>query len=189
MPSREHFFQSVLIILACLLSADVYAQSALDQAKKIQTQSSGAPRNTNTSERSSGQARGGFDTRSTAPNPVRANTAPKPSPVGQMTRTQGNNIGYKPAAPSMRTAAPPPPQNPNYRYNTQGRNVNPTGDPRIAKGFDSVRRPTSSPTPVQRSTSTSVSAPARTTTSSSTSSSSSSSRSSSTSTTTSSSKK
>ena len=58
------------IALASLPSDELSAQSALEQAKKIQSQSSNATRGANTTERSSNQARGGFDTRSTTPPPV-----------------------------------------------------------------------------------------------------------------------
>jgi hypothetical protein len=41
--------------------------------------------------------------------PPVANTAPKPSPVGQPVQTSGNNMGYKPAAPKMNIKEPPAP--------------------------------------------------------------------------------
>jgi hypothetical protein len=41
----------------------------------------------------------------------------------------------------LHTGSVPAPQNPNYRYNTQGRNINPTGDRTIAKSIDSYHRP------------------------------------------------
>ena len=111
------------IAIASFPNQELAAQSALDQAKKNQTQSSGATRSSNTTERSSGQARGGFDTRSTTPNPVSGQTAAKPSPVGQPIRSTANNPGYKPAAPSMRTTAPPAPSNLNNRYDAGGRTL------------------------------------------------------------------
>jgi hypothetical protein len=52
------------IALASLPSNELSAQSALEQAKKTQSQSSNATRSSNTTERSSGQARGGDDTQS-----------------------------------------------------------------------------------------------------------------------------
>src|SRR5262245_16735102 len=112
------------IAIASLPNDELAAQSALEQAKKIQSQSSNATRSSNTTERSSGQARGGFDTRSTTPPPVSGQTAAKPSPVGQPIRSTANNPGYKPAAPSMRTTAVPAPTNPNARYDASGRNLN-----------------------------------------------------------------
>jgi hypothetical protein len=62
---------------------------------------------------------------------VRANTAPKPNPVGQPIQSTAGNPGYKPAAPPMRTTAPPPPP----------RNLNPTGDKDVQKGIDSYKKP------------------------------------------------
>ena len=149
------------IAIASFPDRELDAQSALDQARKNQSQSSGATRNTNTTERSSSKAGSGFDTRSTAPNPVSGQTAAKPNPVGQPIRSTANNPGYKPAAPSMRTTAPPAPSNPNSRYDASGRNLNPTGDARVAKGIDNYRQPrTNAPAPVTRTAPT-VSAPSK----------------------------
>lgn len=97
------------LALTCFASGDLWAQSALEQAKKVQTQSTGAARGSNTTTQASGQARGGFDTRSTVANPVRAQPAPKPSPVGQPVYSTRTTPGYKPAPPSMRTNPVPSP--------------------------------------------------------------------------------
>ena len=149
------------IAFASLPNQELAAQSAADQAKKIQSQSSGATRSANTTERSSAQSRGGFDSKSTTPNPVSGQSAPKPSPVGQPIQSTAKNPGYKPAAPSMRITAVPAPTNPNSRYDASGRNLNPTGDAKVAKSIDSYRQPvTNRPAAVTRTAPT-VSAPSR----------------------------
>jgi hypothetical protein len=50
-----------------------------------------------------------FDGTKAPPNAVRANAAPKPSPVGQPIRSTAGNLGYKPAAPRLHTTPPPSP--------------------------------------------------------------------------------
>jgi hypothetical protein len=97
------------LMLMCLAGGDVWAQSASEQAKRIQMQSSGAARGSNTATQASGQARGGFDTRATVANPVRAQPVAKPSPVGQPVYSTRTTPGYKPAAPTLRVNPVPPP--------------------------------------------------------------------------------
>src|SRR5262245_39724344 len=137
------------IAIASFPNQELAAQSALEQAKKIQSQSSSATRSANTTERSRSQSGGGFDSRSTTPNPVSGQTAAKPSPVNQPIRSTSNSMGYKPAAPAMRTTAVPAPTNPNARFDQRsGRNLNPSNDPRVAKGIDNYRQPvTNRPAP------------------------------------------
>ncbi len=91
--------KSLLLVLAVtgVAAGDLWAQSATDQAKRIQTQSSNAARPSNTTTQTSSQARGGFDTRTTVANPVRAQPAAKPSPVGQPVYSTRTTPGYKPA--------------------------------------------------------------------------------------------
>ena len=103
--------KSTLIGLAVLgiAGGDVRAQTATDQAKRIQTQSTNAARTSTTTTQASGQARGGFDTRATVANPVRAQPAAKPSPVGQPVYSTRTTPGYKPAAPTLRTNPVPSP--------------------------------------------------------------------------------
>ena len=69
-------------------------------------------------------------------NAVRIN--PNPGPVNRVTPN-----GVRPMTPNatsqigrLRARPVPAPTSPNARYNTQGRNINPTGDPKIAGGFD-----------------------------------------------------
>jgi hypothetical protein len=50
-----------------------------------------------------------FDGRRAPPNAVRANTAPKPSPVGQPVVSTRTTAGYKPAPPRMHTINVPSP--------------------------------------------------------------------------------
>ena len=71
-------------------------------------------------------------------NTPRVSTAPvqRITPTGTQPMVPNAKSQYGPAR-GVRYTAPPAPQNPNYRYNTQGRNINPTGDKNIAKGFDS----------------------------------------------------
>ena len=91
------------IASASFPSRELAAQSALDQARK----SIAVVRRDPKFEHDGavfGQARGGFDTRSTAPNPVSGQTAAKPSPVGQPIRSTANNPGYK---PERRACGPP----------------------------------------------------------------------------------
>jgi hypothetical protein len=87
-------------------------------------------------------ARGGFDTRSTTPPPVRATTAPKPSSVGLSVTSTASQQGFKPRQPSLRTANVPAPtaqKNPSW---------NPKGDPAVAGGYQqhqSVNNPRINP--------------------------------------------
>ena len=69
-------------------------------------------------------------------NAVRVN--PNPGPVNRITPA-----GVRPMTPNatsqtgrLQSRSVPSPTSPNARKNTQGRNVNPTGDPNIAQGFD-----------------------------------------------------
>jgi len=103
--------RSTLLALAVLgiAGGDAVAQSATEQAKRIQTQSTNAARTSNTTTQAAGQARGGFDTRTTVANPVRAQPAAKPSPVGQPIYSTRTTPGYKPAAPTLRTNPVPSP--------------------------------------------------------------------------------
>src|SRR6516225_10949504 len=85
-------------------------------------------------------------------------TNQNPGPVNRVTPT-----GTQPMTPNaaqanrgLHTNAVPAPKNPNARTNTQGRNVNPTGDKAIAAGYDrnqqryqanQPKRPASPPPP------------------------------------------
>lgn len=95
-------------------------------------------------------------------NAVRIN--PNPGPVNRVTST-----GVRPMTPNttsqtgrLQTRPVPAPTSPNARYNTQGRNINPTGDPTIASGFDKNQKRHNSNTqqPVTRTTAPTVSRPA-----------------------------
>ena len=95
-------------------------------------------------------------------NAVRIN--PNPGPVNRVTPT-----GVRPMTtngPSqtgrLQTRPVPAPTSPNARYNTQGRNINPTGDPKIASGFDKnqKRHNSNAQQPVARTTVPTASRPA-----------------------------
>jgi hypothetical protein len=102
---------------------------ALSQASLAQTKPSAAQQlqKANEGEKQRGQVYDGRRDQGT----VRANTASKPSPVGQPVQSTANNPGYKPAAPRMRTVEPPAP----------ARNLNPTGDKAVQKGIDTYKKP------------------------------------------------
>lgn len=117
-------------VFACLSFCGALAmpillsQGAFAQSKPTATQQL---RKANEGETQRGQVYDGRRDQGT----VRANPAPKPSPVGQPIRSTAGNPGYKPASPPMRTTAPPPP----------ARNLNPTGDKAVQKGIDTYKRP------------------------------------------------
>ena len=76
-------------------------------------------------------------------NAVKTNQNPGPAnritPSGTQAMTPNAQSQY---GRGLRTNPVPSPSstNPNARYNTQGRNVNPTGDKRIAAGFDANQK-------------------------------------------------
>jgi hypothetical protein len=94
--------------LCCALAAPiVFSQAASAQTKPKATQQLNKA---NQGETQRGQV---YDGRR-APAVVRANPAPKASPVGQQIRSTANSPGYQPAAPRMRTTAPPSPTGTSY---------------------------------------------------------------------------
>ena len=95
-------------------------------------------------------------------NAVRIN--PNPGPVNRITSS-----GVRPMTPNatsqtgkLQTRPVPSPTSPNARLNTQGRNVNPTGDPNIARGFDKNQKSYAARTqpPATRTTAPAVTRPA-----------------------------
>jgi hypothetical protein len=74
-------------------------------------------------------------------NSVKVNQNPGPvnriTPSGTQAMTPNAQSQY---GRGLRTNSVPSPTNPNARYNTQGRNVNPTGDKKIAAGFDANQK-------------------------------------------------
>ena len=95
-------------------------------------------------------------------NAVRLN--PNPGPVNRVTPA-----GVRPMTPNatsqtrrLQTRSVPAPTSPNARINTQGRNINPTGDPNIANGFDKnqKRYTARKQTPATRTTAPAVTRPA-----------------------------
>jgi hypothetical protein len=87
---------AALSAVVLLGAKNALAQSAADQLKRTQQQNSGAARSSNTNAGAVGQSRQGFDTPAKSQPAVRAQTAPKPSPVGQPVTTSSKGIGYKP---------------------------------------------------------------------------------------------
>ncbi len=98
-------------LMTATLAAEGFAQTNnnLNTLNRTNTQNTNATRPTNTTATTSTNARAGFDTAPKVAPPVQANTQPKPNPVGQPVRTQGNQLGYKPAAPPLHITAPPSP--------------------------------------------------------------------------------
>jgi hypothetical protein len=133
---------SIALALSVIAAGTAFAQNTKDTAQRMQTQSSNATRGSNTPEAASRGARGGFDTRSTTPPPVRATAAPKPSPVGLPVTSTASQQGFKPRQPSLHTAKVPTPtaqKNPSW---------NPKGDPAVARGYQrhqSVNNPRINP--------------------------------------------
>src|SRR2546422_3901580 len=101
---------SVLALTAaCIAQGPAAAQgnqgSAYQQLQGVQQQSDKAQRNPSL-EGAKSQSGQGIDTKGSYAPPVRANPQPKPNPVGQKVYGPG---GYKPAATTLRTTAPPSP--------------------------------------------------------------------------------
>ena len=95
-------------------------------------------------------------------NTVRIN--PNPGSVNRITPS-----GVRPMTPNatsqtgrLQSRSVPAPTSPNARKNTQGRNVNPTGDPNIAQGFDKNQKSYAARTqrPVTRTAAPAVTRPA-----------------------------
>jgi hypothetical protein len=82
------------------------------------------------------------------PNPVQANLAPKPSPVGQPIHSTATTPGYKPAQPSLHTNPVPLPASVAQRPATQ---------PAVARSTATV----SSPPPTVARSSTTATVPAK----------------------------
>jgi hypothetical protein len=59
------------------------------------------------------------------------------APTGTQAMTPNAQSKY---GGGLRTNPVPSPANPNARYNSQGRNINPTGDKKIAAGFDANQK-------------------------------------------------
>jgi hypothetical protein len=117
-------FRLGMTLCGALTMAVAFSQISLAQTKPSAAQQL---QKANEGEKQRGQVYDGRRDQGT----VRANTASKPSPVGQPVQSTANNPGYKPAAPRMRAAEPPAP----------ARNLNPTGDKAVQKGIDNYKKP------------------------------------------------
>lgn len=96
-----------LSLCGALAMLILFSQGSFAQNKPTATQQL---RKANEGEKQRGQVYDGRRDTGT----VRANPAPKPSPVGQQIRSTPGNPGYQPAAPRMRTTAPPSPTGTSY---------------------------------------------------------------------------
>lgn len=131
---------ALALAAACLATAPALAESAMQQLQGVQQQSDKAQRNRSLegAKQQSGQ---GIDTKGAYAPPVRAAPQQKPSPVGQPISGPG---GYKPAATTLRTTAPPAPGA--QRPAVQPRTATPTPQP--------TRTTTPAPQPTRTTTST-----------------------------------
>lgn len=99
-------------IFSVVLATGAPAQNnspTLNQLKQTNTTNTNATRSSNTTSTTSSGARSGFDTAPKVAPPVRANVAPKPSPVGLPVRSTATTQGFKPAGPSLHTNPVPSP--------------------------------------------------------------------------------
>jgi hypothetical protein len=71
-------------------------------------------------------------------NPVQANTAPKPSPLGQPVTSTPGNPGYKPQQPSLHTNPVPPPS-------TIARSTTTTTSPTVSRSTTTATVPPKKP--------------------------------------------
>lgn len=110
-PMKAMLVGAVLAGVVGAIPAAAQQARAIDQAKKA-----------NQGEAARGHV---YDGRRAPANPVRAENARKPSPVGQPV------TDYKPQ-PRLTPAKPPPPP---------PRNLNPTGDKKVQAGIDRYKKP------------------------------------------------
>jgi hypothetical protein len=141
-------FYRTCFLVACLLpvaGASAFAQSQNQNQNKPTTAQSKptASQQLNYANQGTAQRNHTFDGTRAPANPVRANTAPKPNPVGQQVTSTANNPGYKPAPPRLHTNPVPSPTT------TVARSTSTATSP-------TVTRSTTTPT-VSRSTTTTTS--------------------------------
>jgi hypothetical protein len=96
---------SRLAVYGGLAMSILFSQAALAQNQALPQ-----ARKANEGEMQRGQV---YDGRRSQPT-VRANPAPKPSPVGQPIRSTSTQQGYQPAGRPLRTTAPPAPTGTSY---------------------------------------------------------------------------
>jgi hypothetical protein len=94
---------SLLLFAAPMVGQTPSTGTASGQAQKADQHSTNAATGTKTQEQRSHEASKQFDTRGTAPAPVKAETAPKRNPVGDKVSD------YKPQQKSVKTKEPPSP--------------------------------------------------------------------------------
>ncbi len=124
-------FKSTIVATIVLICGSALAYAQSDQQKRERTH-----QNIQT---------GIANTPVTSPPKVSTGTASVPFTGYTSTKTYESHVSGTGSSTiknygQMPTVPAPSTSNSNYRYNSQGRNVNPTGDRSIAEGFDTHQR-------------------------------------------------